>query len=339
MTAHPNHRHTWLLTAVVLFWTPPAEVGADNAVYQKTVRSTCWIVTRLSDTKTIQGTGLLVDKERRQVLTNDHVVAGSKEVTVYFPIVQQGVVIKESRRYPGTGIPARVLKVDGKRDLALLQLSKLPYDVQTLPLSERSAELGQAVHSIGNSSNADKPLFEGSLWHYREGKVAGIGFKVIKLTNTGGKIEARIVQSTSGTRHGDSGGPVVDGQGRLVGVVSCGRPGSEVSNFIDIQEVRGFLKDFRAVSPKPASPVEGTWTLRFPRNGTNYFLGLTLQKKGTLLVDDGSKSWNGRYTYNDGKLLWEVPGMNIRERVSLAWQDDNQFRFTSGSVELVCTRR
>jgi S1-C subfamily serine protease len=338
MAGQRKSLHLFIVAILGIVWTC-VPIRAESAVYQKAIKSTCWIVTPLGNNKNFQGTGWVVDKERRQVLTNDHVVAGKKEVTVYFPILENGNVVTQSRRYKGTGISAKVLKVDGKRDLALLQLSKLPAAAQTLRLADKSPEVGQAVYSIGNSSNAGKPLFDGSLWHQREGKVSRVGFVVINLTNTGGKVEARTVETSSGTRPGDSGGPLVDDQGRLIGVVSSGIPGSEVSNVIDVQEVRGFLREYRGGTRKTASPLEGNWTVSFTNKGKDSFMGLTVQPKGKLVIEGAAKSWTGTYAYENGIMQWEVPGMNIREQVILNWENNNVFRFTSGTMEFVCTRR
>jgi len=54
-------------------------------VYQKVVRSTAWVHADRGNGRKATGSGSLVDKGRRLVLTNYHVVGDVKDVTVFFP--------------------------------------------------------------------------------------------------------------------------------------------------------------------------------------------------------------------------------------------------------------
>jgi len=65
----------------------PAPLPKDNRakeVYQKVVRSTALILVRTKD-GIAQGTGWVVDAQKRQVMTNHHVVEGGREILVVFP--------------------------------------------------------------------------------------------------------------------------------------------------------------------------------------------------------------------------------------------------------------
>src|SRR5438034_1091792 len=98
MTRHLTQSVRVLFLAVVaLTWTFAPQARADADIYQKTIKSTCWIVVAMENGKLAYGTGWVADKERRQVLTNDHVVLGKKDATIYFPILKQGKVETQSR--------------------------------------------------------------------------------------------------------------------------------------------------------------------------------------------------------------------------------------------------
>ncbi|WP_146575457.1 trypsin-like serine protease, partial [Botrimarina hoheduenensis] len=58
----------------------------------------------------------------------------------------------------------------------------------------------------------------------------------------GQQVQARVLQTTSPINPGDSGGPIVNNNGELVGINSSGNTKARlVSYAIDIREVRAFL--------------------------------------------------------------------------------------------------
>jgi hypothetical protein len=68
------------LAAGLLVMAGSARLGANEAVYQKTLRTTALIVSRQG-----QGTGWVLNREHRQLVTCQHVVGTDKEVEVLFP--------------------------------------------------------------------------------------------------------------------------------------------------------------------------------------------------------------------------------------------------------------
>jgi S1-C subfamily serine protease len=61
-------------------------VVANSENYTRTVASTVWIITSDADNETSTGTGVLVDTEKRIVLTNAHVVGDSRSAVVFFAV-------------------------------------------------------------------------------------------------------------------------------------------------------------------------------------------------------------------------------------------------------------
>ena len=115
----------------------PAATQADVQIYQQTLRSTVWVLAKGSD-GTSSGTGVLVDAERKLVITNAHVVGDSRAAVIFFaenkdgqPIVDRDHYLKNVKRL---GIRGRVIGVDRKRDLALVELQKLPAEAQAIDL-------------------------------------------------------------------------------------------------------------------------------------------------------------------------------------------------------------
>jgi hypothetical protein len=225
--------------AVVFLWLTLAEdLQANVSVYPRVLRSTGWIAVPGTD-GVDAGTCFVMDREQRLILTCAHVLGKASEALIYFPRYRDGEPIVEASYYLNH-VPAligHVIAKDALRDLALIQVESRPADVEALALADRSAEPGEAVHSIGNSALADG----GMLWRYTRGYVRLVYPEPIKTTRGIGYI--RVVETQSPVNKGDSGGPVVDDQCRLVGVTDSYAPHERlVSESIDVLEVQHFLQ-------------------------------------------------------------------------------------------------
>ncbi|MCS6865943.1 MAG: trypsin-like peptidase domain-containing protein [Gemmataceae bacterium] len=219
----------------------PADTG--TTVYRKVVPSTVWIHSDRGRGKTATGSGSLVDKGRRLVLTNYHVVGDVKTATVYFPAFEGHKIIPERQYYldraAQLGIAGQVVEIDKEADLALIRLERLPAGVAALPLARESPQPGQTVHSIGN------PGKSGALWVYTPGKVRQVYSKKWKARldeRTTISFQAQVIETDSPTNPGDSGGPLVNDRGELVGVTQGGALDAQaISIFVDLSEVQRFL--------------------------------------------------------------------------------------------------
>jgi hypothetical protein len=214
---------------------PPLDAGAS--VYQKVVRSTAWVHSDRGGGKKATGSGALVDKGRRLVLTNYHVVGDVKQATVFFPQYDGKKAIPDRGRYK-TGIPGEVVEIDKQADLALVRIDRVPDGVPELPLAVESPDPGQSVHSIGN------PGKSGALWVYTPGKVRQVYSKKWKaqLDERIITFEAKVIETDSPTNPGDSGGPLVNDKSELVGVTQGGAIDAQsISIFVDLSEVKRLM--------------------------------------------------------------------------------------------------
>jgi hypothetical protein len=243
----------------IILLAPALRADDDGAkVYQKTLKSVAWIHSPRGQGKLATGTGSLIDRKHRLILTNYHVVGDGDRVTVLFPSYDKGKLIAERDYYldriKRNGIRGRVVARDLRRDLALIQLEELPEGVEALPLAATSVSPGQTVHSLGN------PGGSGALWVYTPGKVRQVYYKKWKA-DLDGKVatfEAEVVETDSATNPGDSGGPLVNDQAQLVGVTQGGAVNARLlSTFIDVSEVKLFLgtRDVRAVTGNDLAPA------------------------------------------------------------------------------------
>jgi S1-C subfamily serine protease len=312
----------------------------EQALYQQTLQSTAFIVMPNS-----LGTGWVVDVEQRLVITNKHVVGNGNEAQVFFPEFRDGALVKDVDTYLSQsfalGIRGKVLYRDEKRDLALIQLDRLPKHVRALPLAAHSAGKGETVLAIGNSSVGAPAGQPRLLWKMRTGQVADKGFIKTMYQNTGDRLEVSMLISLDGSRPGDSGGPVVNARGELIAVTSGGSQGeSKVSLAVDVSEVRVFLA--RALDQSPQRPpvgMVGTWTMAVRlQNGQIRYLGLTLNADGTCTVESQAEV-PGTYRYDGGRLTLNLPGILEDGQLVAEQVDGDRFEVAGRKMTFSLVRR
>src|SRR5262249_8483747 len=139
-----------------------------------------------------------------------------------------------------------VLLSDPRHDLALVRLESIPEGVTELKLADDSAFPSDLVHSIGNPAASD------ALWIYTSGTVRQGYRRKVRLEDQ--EVEAQVMETQSPITPGDSGGPVVNDKGELIGVnAAVSRSGNLFSICIDVAEVRDFMDDVpRLLTPKTA---------------------------------------------------------------------------------------
>ncbi len=102
---------------------------ADVETYRSTLRSTTWVLAKANG-ETSSGAGVLVDAERKLIVTNAHVVGDARAAVVFFPDLRDGHPIVERNHYlqgvKTLGVRGTVVAIDRKRDLALVELDRIP---------------------------------------------------------------------------------------------------------------------------------------------------------------------------------------------------------------------
>lgn len=207
---------------------PARKVLSSEELYEHTLKSTCWVVLPNGS-----GTGWVLDKDKRLIVTNHHVIDGFDEAKAYFPAKKGDSIQTDPDWYVRNGKPIRAKIIDRSKtqDLALLQLDSMPADVAALPLAALSAKQGQEIMTIGASTKGS-----GGLWGWVDGKVRN----VVEVPRMGGKM--RQVESNVSTNSGNSGGPVVNNRGELVAVhFASSLDARNVSYHVDLSELRSFL--------------------------------------------------------------------------------------------------
>lgn len=233
-----------------------AQAGGGETIYARLVPGCVWLWAPRDQNRFSIGTGVLVDWDRRLIVTNQHVVGGAREVYVLFPLYSaDGRLIAERQIYvrqvaEGQALRGSVLARKPQQDLALVQVPRLPVHAVALPLSSQKVRPGQRVHAIGNPGASN-----GGMWLYTEGKVRQAFFGELRARSRGDTdeqvVRAYLIETTNPTNEGDSGGPLVNDQGELVGITQGGaREARLLSFFIDVSEVKALLAEVGVRSPK-----------------------------------------------------------------------------------------
>jgi S1-C subfamily serine protease/Tfp pilus assembly protein PilF len=223
-------------------------------VYRRTLPAVGWV----QSAERARGTGWVVDRERRWLITCYHVIGDNDTVEVSFPVRRDGEIVSARGYYlenaarlrkEGRVVTGRVLRRNRDTDLALVELDSLPPDVRALPLAPESARPGDVVQGVGNRYDLEV------LWTHSGGVVQQIQTLHEGYFSAGKQVArgARVLLGSVPINEGDSGGPLVDCQGRVVGVsaaVSWEARGAGL--FIDVTAVRALLGDRESPAEKPA---------------------------------------------------------------------------------------
>jgi S1-C subfamily serine protease len=177
---------------------------------------------------TATGSGFVVDKEGH-IVTNAHVVEGADSVEVSFD---------ES----GNSVQAEVKGVDTSTDVSVLKVD--PAEVKNLtplPLGDSSKlEVGDPVIAIGNPFGYSRTVTTGIVSGLQRQIQAPNGFTI-----------ANVVQTDASINPGNSGGPLLDANGRVIGINSQiatgGGQGSVGIGFaVPINTAKKLLPDLKA---------------------------------------------------------------------------------------------
>jgi S1-C subfamily serine protease len=148
------------------------------------------------------GTGIVLTRDG-QVMTNNHVIAGATTIKVTIPATH--------RTYT-----ADVMGYDVVDDLALLKLEGASNLATATIGNSAKLKVGQAARAVGNARGAGKLIVT-------KGKVVGLN-RTISVQQEDGTLSrlANLVATTAKLVPGDSGGPLIDANGKVIGVDAAG---------------------------------------------------------------------------------------------------------------------
>ncbi len=167
------------------------------------------------------GSGFIVDANG-YVVTNNHVVA---DTTANFIVVLAD----------GTEHNALAVYRDAAQDLAILKMEGQGFPVQTLGNSD-SLAIGQQIVAIGNAFGQNPNTVS-------TGTVSGLNQTIQAFDDSDNpEILTGTIQTTASIHPGNSGGPLVDMQGNVVGInVAMVMGSNNISFAIPINKAKGII--------------------------------------------------------------------------------------------------
>ncbi|SFS73053.1 S1C family serine protease [Halostagnicola kamekurae] len=147
-----------------------------------------------------QGSGFLValEQDGAYLITNEHVVSGADSVEIQY--------------IGGDWTTATIAGTDYYSDLAVLAVDHVPDDAVSLPLSEQTPVVGQQVLAIGAPYGLEGSVSQGIVSGVN--RSVDVSYRRFPFPNA--------IQTDAAVNPGNSGGPLVDLEGRAIGVVNAG---------------------------------------------------------------------------------------------------------------------
>ncbi|MCB9011668.1 MAG: trypsin-like peptidase domain-containing protein [Actinobacteria bacterium] len=141
------------------------------------------------------GTGFLIDKDGH-ILTNAHVVKDGTDITVGFK--------------DGTVEDAKLVGIDESLDIAVLKIADVPKTATVVEMgSIRNLEVGDPLVAIGNPLGFEQTVTTGIVSALKR-----------YISSPNDATISNVIQTDAAINQGNSGGPLLDLQGRVVGINS-----------------------------------------------------------------------------------------------------------------------
>ncbi len=141
------------------------------------------------------GSGFVIDKDGH-IVTNYHVVENAQKIQVSFSNHET--------------VDATLVGSDPATDLAVLRVTLPAQALAPLGLADSNqVEVGEPVVAIGNPFGLERTVTAGIVSALQR-----------NVTSPSGSTIDHVIQTDAPINHGNSGGPLIDGQGRVIGVNS-----------------------------------------------------------------------------------------------------------------------
>jgi S1-C subfamily serine protease len=187
----------------------------DEAVYGKVEPGVVDVSADLQYLEeTAEGTGFVFNAADGLVLTNNHVIDGATSVTIT-PVLT------------GKSYPATVIGYDLPDDIAVLQAKGVPGLKAVAMGDSASLSIGTAVLALGNEAGQGGPPT------IAPGFISELGRSIVASDESSGLTETLhgMLQTSADIRPGDSGGPLANSSGEVVGMDTAAGDGGSGNSY------------------------------------------------------------------------------------------------------------
>ncbi|ALC82311.1 MULTISPECIES: S1C family serine protease [Bacillus] len=245
------------------------------------------------------GTGIVFKKDgdKAYIVTNNHVVEGANKVKVSL--------------FDGSDTEAKLVGSDALTDLAVLEISSKGIDSVASFGNSSKARPGDQVIAIGN------PLGHDFSRTVTEGIISGIN-RSVDVSTSQGSWEMNVLQTDAAINAGNSGGPLINSDGQVIGINSLkiSETGVESIGFAipsnDLQPIVDELLEKGNVE-RPFLGVSMLDMERVPQNYQEGTLGLFGDQlnKGAYIDDVQSGSAAQKAGIKSGDVIVGINGKSV----------------------------
>jgi len=158
-----------------------------------------YVGTELRTTAIGSGFVYMVGEDKAYIVTNHHVIENAVEVRVIFP---DGTTFITSHKWS-----------DIYTDLAVVKISNIPEDMEIQPLligNSSELRVGERVYAIGNPFRLEGSMTQGIISQLGRSLPTATGYSIVD-----------VIQFDAAVNPGNSGGPLLNSQGRVIGVTTA----------------------------------------------------------------------------------------------------------------------
>ena len=216
----------------------PIFKGVDEEIFEEYARSVVYIGNRVNGSIKTQGSGFIVrHKGLKKIITNWHVIEDAVKLEVW--LYPDKMVNENYLIYNVDSYSAKLIKVDKKKDLAMLEVNRLPFGTRPIKYGKfKDIKIGETLFAIGHP--------KGHLWSYTRGMVSQIRPNY-NWRYKSSRHQANVIQTDASINEGNSGGPLFNKKKELVGVNTFTSEGENLNFAIVVDDVIEFINE----KPKP----------------------------------------------------------------------------------------
>jgi hypothetical protein len=259
--------HQYFLGIVIVFLLSVCLSAQDGEDIAQIVSKVDPSVVMISIDNESLGSGFVIE-ESGIIATNYHVIEGAKKATVTFP------ANKDKKEYPVTGY----LVIQPSKDLAIIAIRSSETRFPVLKLAEEPPAKGKKVFAFGAPLGLSGSVSDGLVSSLRSGQeVRDILLKVaqkdVYKESLNYDLEAQWLQISAPISPGNSGGPLVDSRGEVVGIntwVFGGNMGQNLNFSLSVSHLRQLLpvtgKSLKLLSTLPPARDKSIFGDEGPKN-------------------------------------------------------------------------
>jgi S1-C subfamily serine protease len=209
---------------------PPGDTSLPADVLRRVKAATVYVKVHMGDGRSATGSGFF-EQSTALILTNAHVVGMLREGA---PRPRKVEAVLNSGVDGETTLPAELVSIDREADLAMLRVQLSPAQADSVP---------RLAVAPANDLLETQPVYVIG-FPFGEDVNRGVTVSATTISSLHHSADGTLtkVQVNGGMHPGNSGGPVIDGRGRVIGVAVSGILGTQINFAIPGETVAALVQ-------------------------------------------------------------------------------------------------